>query len=123
MAPRPYRPARELEGAIERGELDFAIALAHEVAQEWGRPIDLDLALRLLALVATQRSDAYDAWALRWLGRWLLETHGATIDQAADVAGSLADLPAEPDSALKVIADLAAVVRKQPGQDSGAHTL
>ncbi|MDQ6811535.1 MAG: hypothetical protein M3Z95_06525 [Actinomycetota bacterium] len=103
MTPRPYRPVRELEGAIERGELDFALALAREVTLQRGRPLDLQLALGLLSLVAIQRSDAYDGWALRWLGRWISESRQPTIEQAAEVAGSLADLPCEPDAALEVI--------------------
>jgi hypothetical protein len=38
----------------------------------------------------------YDAWACRWLARWLSETGSPTIEQAAEVAGLLAELPAEP---------------------------
>jgi len=96
MGPRPWRPADELHGALERGELGFAITLATEVAQDRGRPIDLAMALAFLPLVAAQRFQEYDTWALRWLGRWISETSGATIEQAADIAGSLADLPTEP---------------------------
>ena len=39
-----------------------------------------------------------DVWALRWLARWISETHGVTIDRAAEVAATLADLPAEPSA-------------------------
>lgn len=35
-------------------------------------------------------------WALRWLARWASEHKAATIEQAAEIAASLADLPAEP---------------------------
>jgi hypothetical protein len=104
MAPRPYRPLVELEAALARGELDFAIALAAELSSERRRPIDLDLALRFLPLLAAQRSADYDAWALRWLERWIKETSGATIECAAEVAASLADLPSEPHVALSSIA-------------------
>jgi hypothetical protein len=103
MAPRPYRPLIELDAALERGELDFAAELAAEVSQERRRPIDLDLALRFLPLIALRRSDGYDAWALRWLARWIGEAPEVTIERAAEVAASLADLPAEPDSALASI--------------------
>jgi hypothetical protein len=92
----PYRPIRELEGAIERGELDIAIGIAKDVARE-RRPIGLQQALALVALVAAEGSD-YDVWACRWLARWLSETHGATIGLAAEVAATLADLPAEPQA-------------------------
>jgi hypothetical protein len=102
MGPRPYRPPVELEGAIERGELDFAILLAREVAEDRHRPIDLDHALRMFPLVIAQRLDEYDAWALRWLGRWISETPSATVEQAAEIAGCLADLPTEP-SAMEAI--------------------
>jgi hypothetical protein len=103
MTARPYRPARELGDAIERGELDFALALAREVARERNRPLDLDVALSLLPLVAVQQSAAYDAWALRWLRRWISESGEPTIEQAAELAGCLADLPAEPRGAVEAI--------------------
>jgi hypothetical protein len=90
----PYRPVRELEDAIERRELELAIGIAKDIARE-RRPIGLQLALRLVALVAAEGPD-YDLWACRWLERWLTETPGATIGLAAEVAATLADLPAEP---------------------------
>jgi hypothetical protein len=94
MGPGPYRPARELERAIERRELDIAIGIARDIARE-RRPIGLALALRLVSLVAAEGAD-YDSWACRWLARWLAETPNATIALAAEVAATLADLPAEP---------------------------
>jgi hypothetical protein len=94
MGVGPYRPTRELEAALERRELDIAIGIAKDIARE-RRPIGLALALRLLALVAEQGDD-YDVWACRWLARWLRETPETTISLAAEVAATLADLPAEP---------------------------
>jgi hypothetical protein len=88
----PYRPAKELERAIARGELDFAIGYARELGHARGRPLDLQLALGLLALIAAQRPRAYDAWALRWLGRWIAEARRPTIANAAELAGALADM-------------------------------
>ena len=96
MGPGPYRPARELERAIDRRELDIAIGIARDIARE-RRPIGLALALRLVSLVAAEGSD-YDAWACRWLARWLAETPDATIALVAEVAATLADLPAEPQA-------------------------
>src|SRR5438034_11700048 len=95
MTARPSKPAAELDGALERGELEYAITLAAGVAEDHHRPIDLQTALRFLPLVAAQQSEHYNAWALRWLSRWITETP-ATIDAAAEVAAQFADLPLEP---------------------------
>jgi hypothetical protein len=95
---RPWKPAVELDGALERGDLRYAIALAAEVTEDRGKPIELDTALRFLPLVAAKQPDAYDAWALRWLGRWITEASSATIDAALDVAAGLAALPVEPEA-------------------------
>jgi hypothetical protein len=100
MTPRPYRPLQEFESAIQRRDLDLAIALARDIAHENGRPISLRSALGLLPLVAVERPGEFDGWALRWLTRWASERPGATIEQAAEIAGALADLPDEPDAAL-----------------------
>jgi hypothetical protein len=100
MGPTPYRPVRELEGAIERGELDFALAYARELARESKRPLDLELALGLLGLIALQRPQAYDAWALRWLGRWMRESRRPTIQTTAHIAAALAALPCGPQQGL-----------------------
>ncbi len=99
MGVGPHRPVRELEGAIERRELDMAVGIAKDIARE-RRPIGLQLALGLVALVAEQAAEGpdYDLWACRWLARWLGETPGATIALAAEVAATLADLPSEPQA-------------------------
>jgi hypothetical protein len=86
MAPGPWNPAAELDAALHRGDLGVAVQAAGEVAEDRQRPLDLDVALRFLPLVAEQQPDHYDAWACRSLARWLTETNGATIDQAVDVA-------------------------------------
>jgi hypothetical protein len=99
MGPRPWRPAAELEAALERGDLRYAVALAEELRSERGRPIPLEVASRFLPLIARESPREYDAYALRWLARWASETGTATIEQAAEVAASLADLPAEPTAA------------------------
>jgi hypothetical protein len=96
MNPRPYSPRVELEGALARGNLRHAIALAAEVAEDSRRPLDLDTALRFLPLVAAQQPVQFDAWALRWLVRWIDETAEATIARAAELACALADARGEP---------------------------
>jgi hypothetical protein len=104
---RPYHPLRELEGHLNRGELDSAIALARGLAQERRRPLELDVTLRFLPLIATQRPDAFDTWALRWLERWCAERRGrATIDDAGELAVALAEVAVDPDRAMHAIAAL-----------------
>jgi hypothetical protein len=95
MGPRPWRPAAELGAALERGDLRYATALAKEVSTERGRPIDLSTAAGFLPLIAKESPSEYDAWAVKWLVRWLNETP-ATIERAAELAGTLAELPGEP---------------------------
>jgi hypothetical protein len=95
MGPRPWRPAAELEGALARGDLRFAITLADELRVRHGRPIPLELAADFLPLIARESPREYDAWALRWLARWASESAG-TAEQAAELTAALADLPSEP---------------------------
>ena len=90
---RAWRPEVELEGALDRGDLAFAKVLAAEISEE--RSLPLDLAARFLPLVAAAGED-YDAWARRWLVRWLSDAQRPSIEQAAELAATLADLPAEP---------------------------
>ena len=95
LGPRPWRPEAELEGALDRDDLRYAMALAEEVRRERGRPIGLNLAARFLPLIARESPREYDAWALRWLARWATENAGSA-EQAVELAASLAELPAEP---------------------------
>lgn len=100
MGPRPWKPASELKGALERGHLRLAVTLAKEVTEDrHGRPIDLGLALKFLPLVAEQQPEQYDSWARRWLVRWLDEAPDPSLSAAADIAYALADLPLEPVTA------------------------
>jgi hypothetical protein len=93
---RLWKPAVELDGALDRGDLEYAITLAAEIAHDQGRPVDLGTALRFLPAVAAQRPAEFDAWALRWLARWINETPEPTIGRAAELACSLADSQREP---------------------------
>jgi hypothetical protein len=102
MGPRPWNPRSELDAALERGDLDFAITLADELRIERGRPVDLRTALRFLPLIAAERPDDYDTWSLRWLGRWIVETPETTIDHAADVTTALAAVPVDPDALIAI---------------------
>jgi hypothetical protein len=106
---RPFRPIRELEGHLRRGELDFAIALAKIAARERVRPLELELTVRFLPLIAVQRPGEFDVWTLRWLERWCGELRGrASIDDAADLVAGLAEIPIEPERALQAIAAVCA---------------
>jgi hypothetical protein len=107
MGPRPWKPADELNGALERGNLRYAISLAEELRIEQRKPIPLETASRFLPLIARESPREYDAWALRWLARWMNEAGARTIEQTAEVAALLADLPEDP----KAIGALRAVVR------------
>lgn len=101
---RPYRPVRELEAHLDRGELDSAIAIARGLPSERAAPLELDLMLRFLPLIALQRPDAYDVWALRWLERWCGNARGrASVDEALEVVAGLAEIPIDPESALRCI--------------------
>lgn len=116
MGNPPFRPLKEIEREIERGDLRMAVAIAKDFAAKHGRPIPLAVALKLLPLVAAKRPDRYDAWARRWLIRWLTEGQEPTIEAAADVAASLADLPSEPalaDDAIREAARLAPNARNR----------
>ncbi len=85
----------------------MSAALARDVEREYGRPIQLDLALRLVSLAAAEPG-TYDAWACRWLARWLSESRAPTIDAAAELAGCLAELPAEP----QLLEAMLAIIRR-----------
>jgi hypothetical protein len=113
MSPRPYHPRRELDGALQRRDLGHAAVLAAEVAEDAGHPLDLDTALLFLPLVAAREPESYDAWALRWLARWVSESRAATVERAAEVAAAPADLPSEP-TALDAL-EVRGLVRRRPG--------
>ena len=87
---------RELEGAIERRELDMAIGIAKDIARE-RRPIGLALALGLVCSWRPRGPTTTCGRAAGWRAG-SSETPDATIALAAEVAATLADLPAEPQA-------------------------
>jgi hypothetical protein len=97
----PYRPLKDLERYLDRGDLKMSIAAAKDCQAHSGQTIPLAIALRFLPLVAADHA-GFDAWACRWLSRWLTETRAPTIEQAAELAGCLESLASEPDT-LRVI--------------------
>ena len=60
--------------------------------------------MSFLPLIARESPREYDAAARRGRARWVGETGTATIEQAAELAASLADLPAEPRAAEAITA-------------------
>jgi len=110
---RPYRPVRELEAHLARGELDFAVALARGIARERAQPLGLELTLRFLPLLAAQRPHAFDAWTLRWLERWCGEQRDrASVDEALELVSGLAEIPVDPERGLGVVR---AQLARRPG--------
>jgi len=102
----PYRPLKDVERALERGDLRMAVAGARDCAHEYGHAIPLDIAVKFLPVVVAQTPDAYDGWALRWLARWSTESPKRTIERAAVLAAALADLGSEPVASWKTITGL-----------------
>ncbi len=101
---RPYRPVRELEAHLERGELEFALALARAIAVEREHPLDLELTIHFLPLIAAEKPEAFDVWSLRWLERWCGELRrSASIDDAVDVVQGLAEIPVDPEHGLEAV--------------------
>ena len=69
--------------------------------------------LRFLPLVAVQRPDEFDVWALRWLERWCGELRGqASIDDAVELVTGLAEIPIDSERALQAIAAVCARYRR-----------
>jgi hypothetical protein len=93
---RPSNPAAELDGALERGDLPDAIKLAAGVAEDRGMPLDLATALRFLPISPRSRPTTTTPGQCGWPERWLGEAQSPTVEQAADIAGMLAELPLEP---------------------------
>jgi hypothetical protein len=92
--PRPWRPVRELEAALQAGHLSVALAAARQL-QDDGQPINLPTALELVAPIALKKPEGFDRWALRWLARYAAEGC-ARIEDAAEVASLLEELAREP---------------------------
>jgi hypothetical protein len=90
---------KQIEDAVQQGNLREAIELARVFARAHGRPIPLSSAAEILPLVARQSPSEYDAYALDFLERWVKE-RARTIDEAADLAAALAELPENPSTKL-----------------------
>jgi hypothetical protein len=89
----------DLDRALERQDLAAAIELAQKYARRHGQPIPLGTAAEILPLVLRESPSEYDTYALHFLGRWITE-RARTIDEAADLAAALAELPEKPTTEL-----------------------
>lgn len=98
----PWRPHKELDEKLQRGDLRMATAIAKDIHRELGHPISLQTALRFLPLIAEDQPDSYDTWALKWVSRWVQEIDG-DIDDLAEVTSALAELPVNAEEAVRRI--------------------
>lgn len=103
MAPRPRRPAAELDASLDRGDLGFAMNLAEELRVD-GKRMPLETASRFLPLVAKGSSRRVRRVGLRWLGQQISGSGSATVEQATEVGALLADLPFDPAAAAELTA-------------------
>ena len=85
----------------------------HEVGR-----VDLWEALELTALIARHDRERSRRVAARWLQRWLEETSGPTIDDAAMTAGALAALGGKRH--LEALATLRSILRSPAAQSGNA---
>jgi hypothetical protein len=92
-------PQRRYDRACERRNLfDAEVAL-----KEMGY-VSLPNALRLLSLYAAEDSPKFDAAAVRFLGRQIVERHGNTLGSLQLVAAALDELRgAYPEVALRTL--------------------
>jgi hypothetical protein len=82
--------------ALEVGDVHLVHAAALELPQ-----IGLADALRVCLVFSAGSPARYERAAVRWLGRFALEAHGATIDEIRAASAALADLPRAPEDAME----------------------
>jgi hypothetical protein len=82
--------------AIAGRDIPAAERAAQWIAEQDGRPLNLASSLTLLRLYAEDEPTKYEAAALQWLGRLLLE-HRPTLLEAQIAVGALLDLRARPE--------------------------
>ena len=87
--------------ALERRHIFGAEVAAKEMAF-----LSLRDALGLLALYAAEESPKFDKAAVRWLGRFALESDDLSLHDVQLAAAALRGLHRRPDSTLEVLKDL-----------------
>ena len=81
-------PYARFRRALATGNVSIVLAAARELPQ-----IALDDALRICLVLRGGDPLRYERAAVRWLGRFALEAHGATIDDLRRAAEALDVLP------------------------------
>ena len=83
---------RWLKQALERGDLPLVKATAAELPA-----VDLPTALEIALLVVEHEPKNAEKAALRWLGRWALESRTATLTGLLEATVALSALAHEPE--------------------------
>jgi hypothetical protein len=86
---RDYRWFRD---ALDRGDLPLVKATAAQLPK-----LNLDDALSIALLVIEREPHNAERGALRWLGRWALESRAATLEELLAAAVALSALAHEPE--------------------------
>lgn len=96
-------PRARFQRAVERRNLPLAEAAAHEVGR-----LALGDALCLLLLIAEKAPEKFERAAVRWVGRFAVETSGVRVPDLQLLLGAVAGLrePA-PRASLETIATVA----------------
>jgi hypothetical protein len=89
-------PYQRFRRALETGNAALVTAAALELPR-----IALDDALRICLVLRGGDPDRYERAAVRWLGRFALEAHGATIDDLRLAADALDELPDHASEAME----------------------
>jgi hypothetical protein len=91
-------PYQRFRRAIESGNPALVTAAALELPR-----VALDDALRICLVLRGADPERFERAAVRWLGRFALEAHGATIDDLRLAAEALDALPERASEAMEVL--------------------
>jgi hypothetical protein len=80
-------PHAHFQRAVERGNVVAAIAAAHQLGE-----MTLADALALCVLLAEKDPRRFDRAAVRWHGRYVMETQGVLLGESQLVLGALSGL-------------------------------
>jgi hypothetical protein len=89
-------PYARFRRALTTGNDAIVLAAARELPQ-----IALDDALRICLVLRGGDAERYERAAVRWLGRFALEAHGATINDLRLAANALDVLPEAASDAME----------------------